>query len=172
MQIVGVPLSVDYQQCPSGRAQDFFLLQRTHALDTGVPVVITAATGEKAAARRVLDQGAFDVISIPLEYEQTVSTIRRALWHHKLNVLIASRKKALERQRQHIAHYPHNGGDEAFWTIRIIRTSIEQSFAAHNRTIYLIETTLQRFAGLARNVQYEARQLAVKRLDRLDSPLR
>src|SRR5262245_60930958 len=126
--------------------EDFFLLRHTHALDMGVPVVITAATGEKAVARRVLDQGAFDLISIPLEYEPAISTIRLALWHNKLNVLIASRNKALERQRLHIAHYPHIGGGEAFWTIRAIRTSIEQSFAAHNRTLYLIETTLQRFA--------------------------
>src|SRR5262245_42311246 len=34
---------------------DFFLLHRTQALDAGVPLVITAATGEKVSARRVLE---------------------------------------------------------------------------------------------------------------------
>src|SRR5262249_36494039 len=107
------------------------------------------------------------LISTPPEQTQTVSTIRLALWHNKLNALIASQNKALERYRQHITSYPGDKSDEAF---RTILTSVEQSVAAHKRTIHQIETSIKRIADLAKSVGNQAQKLALKRLDRLYGP--
>ena len=113
-----------------------------------VPLVITATTGNKASARRLLEQGAFDLITTPLEHEQTVDTIRLALWHNKLQAIIASRDKALEKYRQHIDNYPGKRTDEAFQTILIL---IEQTVSAHDRTIGRIETSINASPIWARN---------------------
>jgi DNA-binding NtrC family response regulator len=48
---------------------DFLLLKRIQALEAFVPLVITATTGDKASARRLLEQGAFDLITTPVEHE-------------------------------------------------------------------------------------------------------
>jgi DNA-binding NtrC family response regulator len=148
---------------------NFLLLQRAQALAAGVPLVITAATGEKVSARRVLEQGAFDLISTPLEQTQTVSTIRLALWDNKLNALIASQHNALESYRQHSTVYSDTRRGHAF---RTILTSIEQSVAVHERTIRQLETSLKRLNDLAKIVKNQARALALERLDRLYGPPR
>ena len=65
---------------------NFSLLKRIQARDTSVPFLITANAAnapEKDSARRVLGQGAFDFISVPPEYEQTMSTILLALWQSR-----------------------------------------------------------------------------------------
>ena len=140
---------------------DFLLLKRTKALETFVPLVITATTGNKASARRLLEQGAFDLITTPLEHEQTVDTIRLALWHNKLQAIIASRDKALEKYRQHIDNYPGKRTDEAFQTILIL---IEQTVSAHDRTIGRIETSIKCLANLGKE---QAREQALRRLNTL-----
>src|SRR5262245_63826446 len=85
---------------------DFLLLKRAQALHTFVPFVVTASASEKEVARRALNHGAFDLILTPLDHEQTVNTIRRALWQNKLVELIARREKALEQYRRHLDAYP------------------------------------------------------------------
>ena len=159
-------LASPYQLIISGvhlaELDGFLLLNRTQALEAFVPVVITAATGEKESARRVLNQGGFDLIPTPLKQGQTVSTIRLALWHHSFKALIASRDKAQERYRNHIVDYPGNRRGKAFQTIL---TSIEQSLSAHERTIHQIETSLKCLADMAKTVEHQARERALKRLD-------
>src|SRR5262245_11260939 len=63
-------LAAPYQLIISGvhlaEMDDFLLLTRTQALETFVPLVITASASEKESARQVLQQGAFDLISTPL----------------------------------------------------------------------------------------------------------
>jgi DNA-binding NtrC family response regulator len=161
-------LAFPYQLIISGvqlaELDDFSLLKRTQALEAFVPLVITATTGDKESARRVLEQGAFDLITTPLEPQQAVDTIRLALWHHKLKALIASRDKALERYRQHMDNYPGNRMDDAF---RTILTSIELSISAHDRTIELIETSAKCLADLAKSVEERAREQALRRVDTL-----
>ena len=136
-------------------------MKRTQALEVFVPLVITATTGDKASARRLLEQGAFDLITTPLEHEQTVDTIRLALWHNKLQAIIASRDKALEKYRQHIDNYPGKRTDEAFQTILIL---IEQTVSAHDRTIGRIETSIKCLANLGKE---QAREQALRRLNTL-----
>jgi len=159
-------LADPYQLLISGvhlaEMDDFLLLTRTQALETFVPLVITASALEKESARQVLQQGAFDLITTPLDHEQTVSTISLALWHNKLTTLIASRDKALERYQRHITKFPGNRRGEAF---RTIQKSIEESIAAHERTIDRIETNVNCFADLAKNVESQARERALERLD-------
>ena len=168
-KLLATPYQVIISNVHLAEIDDFLLLHRTQALEVGVPLVITATTGEKESARRVLKEGAFDLISTPLEYEQTVRTIRQALWHNKLNALIASRNNALERKRHHMTDYPGNRHGEAF---RTIMTSIEQSVAAHERTIHQFETSLKYFTDLAKTAETQARGRALKRLNRLYGPPR
>jgi DNA-binding NtrC family response regulator len=85
---------------------DFLFLKRTQTLETSVPLVVTADASEKPSARRVLLEGALDLITNPLDHEQTVSTIRLALWHNKLTALIARKEHTLDKYRQHVADYP------------------------------------------------------------------
>jgi len=161
-------LASPYQVIISGahlaEIDEFLLLTRAQALDAVVPLVITVATDEKASARRLLEQGAFDLIPTPPEHEQTVSTIRLALWHHKFNEVIAARDKALERYRRHIDDYPGNRSGDAF---RTILTSIQQSVTAHDWTIRQIETSLKYLTDLAESVETKVHDLALTRLDRM-----
>jgi len=109
-----------------------------------------------------LKHGAFDLIPTPLDHEQTVNTIRLALWHNKFKALIASRDKALERYRQHIANYPGNRSGETFQTIL---TLLDQTVSAHERTIHRVEASMECLADLADNVEEQAREQALRRLD-------
>jgi DNA-binding NtrC family response regulator len=139
---------------------DFFLLKHHLNLQPFVPFVITSGASDIESSRRALEDGAFDFIPTPLDYEQTVSTIRLALWHSKLKALTASRDKILERYRQHIDDYPGNRNSEAF---RIILTSMELSISAHERTIDRIETSVKCFANFTKDAE-EVRQQAFIRL--------
>ena len=158
-------LASPYQLIISGvhlaELDDFLLLKRIQALEVFVPLVITATTGDKASARRLLEQGAFDLITTPLEHEQTVDTIRLALWHNKLQAIIASRDKALEKYRQRIDNYPGKRTDEPVQTILIL---IEQTVSAHDRTIGRIETSIKCLANLGKE---QAREQALRRLNTL-----
>src|SRR5262245_18313272 len=103
-------LASPYQLIISGahlaEMNDILLLKRTRALETFVPVVVTAGASERESARRVLTAGAFDLICTPLDHEQTVRTIRLALWQSKLKDLMARKEKVADRYRQHVADYP------------------------------------------------------------------
>jgi CheY-like chemotaxis protein len=87
---------------------DFFLLKHHQNLQPFVPFVVTSGALDTESSRRALEEGAFDFIPTPLDPEQTVNTIRLALWHNKLKALTASRDKILERYRLHIDDYPGN----------------------------------------------------------------
>ena len=144
---------------------DFLLLKRTRALEPSVPLVITASAAEKASARQVLMQGAFDLITNPLDHEQTVSTIRQALWHNKFTMLIARKEHALERYRQHLADYPaEKRMEEAF--ARTLAALVE-SIHSYERTILRIEESTVCFSDFATKLAYHARTRALERLDAL-----
>src|SRR5215831_14330291 len=159
-------LASPYQLIISGvhlaEMHDFLLLKRAQARQTFVPFVVTASASEKEVACRILKHGAFDLIPTPLDHEQTVNTIRLALWHNKFKALIASRDKALERYRQHIANYPGNRSGETFQTIL---TLLDQTVSAHERTIHRVEASMECLADLADNVEEQAREQALRRLD-------
>ena len=143
---------------------DFSLLKRTQACRTFMPFLITASasnTQERESARRVLEQGAFDLISLPMEFEQTTSAILLALWESKLMTLIACKERAVEKYREHIAAYPSgNQMDETFKkTISVIQDSI-----------FSYQQSILRSEGLAQlvtNVANLARTRALARLDTL-----
>ena len=143
---------------------DFFLLQHNRNLQPFVPFVITSGASDTKSSRRALEKGAFDLIPTPLEHEQTVNTIRLALWHNKLNVLLTSRDEALERYHQHIADYPGNRTGQAF---RTILTSIEDTVSAYERTIRGMEGSIKCLTHLAEDVKKQARETALRRLDPL-----
>src|SRR5215467_7708551 len=141
---------------------DFSLLKRTQACRTFVPFLITASASnaqEKESARRVLEQGAFDLISLPLEYEQTTSAILLALWESKLMTLIACNERAGEKYREHMAAYP--SGNQMDETFRRTLSAIQTSIFSYQQTVLRTEG----LADLAAKVANQARKKALERLD-------
>jgi DNA-binding NtrC family response regulator len=145
---------------------DFLLLRRARALHTYVPLVVTASASENDSARRVLTRGAFDLITTPLEHEQTVGTIRLALWQSKLMSLIARKEETLERYRQHMTDYPgdRNKVAESFHRALV---AFENTISSIERTMLRMEESMVCFADFATKVEYYARERALERLTAL-----
>jgi DNA-binding NtrC family response regulator len=142
---------------------DFLLLERTKALDPVVPFVVTANASEKESACRLLEQGAFDVITRPLDHAQTVRTIRLALWHNKLRDIIARKEKALDKYNQHVTDYPDDRKE--------IEKLFKRTLSCFDTTISCVEGTILRldatqgcFSNLATEVEQQARKRALERL--------
>jgi len=164
-------LASPYQLIISGvqlaAMDDFFLLKRAQACHTFVPFVVTASASEKEVARRVVNHGAFDLIPTPLDHEQTVNTIRLALWQNTFMELIARREKALEKYRRHLDAYPGTRKkDDAFHKAL---SSLQRTVSSFDQSIQaiLIEGSIKCLANLARFVEQEAQAGALERLDRL-----
>lgn len=164
-------LASPYQLIISGvqlaEMHDFLLLKRGQALQPFVPFVVTASASDKEGARSVLKHGAFDLIPTPLDHEQTVNTIRLALWQNKLMELIARREKALEQFRRHLDAYPGTRKkDDAFYNAL---SSLQRMVSCFDQSIQaiLIEGSIKSLADLARIVEQEAQAGALERLDSL-----
>jgi len=144
---------------------DFLLLKRAPALQTFVPFVVTASASEKEVACLALKHGAFDLIPTPLDHEQTVNTIRLALWHNKLMELITRREKALEKYRRHLDAYPGTRKkDDAFHNAL---SSLQRMVSCFDQSIQAIEGSMKCLADLARIVEQDAQAGALERLDTL-----
>lgn len=136
-----------------------------------MPVVVTATASEKEAARRVLTQGAFDLLPSPLDHEQTVSTIRLALWQGKLRNLIALKEAALEKYQEHLADYPHDRKKVEDLFQRAI-SAFEKTMSSVARTMLRIERSTLCFDDFASQLEYHARKRALERLDSVYAPPR
>jgi DNA-binding NtrC family response regulator len=148
---------------------DFLLLRRTQALETFVPLVVTASASESETARRVLGKGAFDFIPIPVNQEHAIATIRLALWQSKLKNLITRKEKALDKYRQHIADYPQAG--ESFEpSLGRALAALESTISAVEKTILRIEESIECFSDFATSVEHHTRKSALERLDKFLSP--
>jgi len=147
---------------------DFSLLKRSQARET-VPFLITASPSnkqEKESARRVLEHGAFDLISLPLEFEQTTSAILLALWESKLMTLIACKERAVDKYREHMAAYP--SGNQMDATFKKTLSAIQDSIVSYQQTILRTEGV----TDLAMKVANQARKKALERLDALSVSVR
>ena len=145
---------------------DFLLLKHNRFRQPLVPFLITGGDSDKEPLRRALDEGAFDFIPTPLEHEQTVTTIRLALWHYKLKALIASRDKALDNYRQHMAAYPLDMKmDEAYQKMLAV---LENTVSSVERSIHKIEASLVHVSAFVTSTVSHLKRQALARLDRLD----
>jgi len=144
---------------------DFLLLEHNQLLQPFVPFVVTAIESEKELAARVLERGAFDLITYPLEHEQTVNTIRLALWQGKLQTMIARKEAALDKYRQHLATYPDDGKTmEVEVAFNRVILAFEKTMSCVERTILRIEESTVCFSDFAKKVEYHARKRALERL--------
>ena len=165
-QLLGSPYQLIISGAHLAEMDDFLLVKRTQSLDTFVPLVVTASASEKESAYRVLEHGAFDLITAPFDHEQTVSTLLLALWQGKLKTLIASKERTLEKYRDHIAAYPR--GNQMDPTFKRTLSAIERSIVTYQQSILRIEG----FADLAAIVEIQARKRALERLNALsDRPM-
>jgi DNA-binding NtrC family response regulator len=167
-KLLGPPYQVIISGVRLAEMDDFLLLKQTHALQTYVPLVVTAAASEKDAAHQALVNGAFDLITIPLQYEPMVDTLRLALWQSQLMNLIAHKEKTVEqfdKFRQVLDAYPGNReGNEAFEKARV---SMDQTVSAFEVTIQRVEESIKCLANLAQVTARQAQKLAFDRLDGL-----
>ena len=166
---VGMLLAVPYQLVISGalltEMEDFVLLDRIQTSQPFVPLVVTADASEKLSAQRALTKGAFDILTKPLDHERTVHTITLALWQTKLMKLIASKEKALEEYRQHLALYPGcKSKGEAF---ERALSALDKTLSSFQRTIQQVEESIKCLTDVAEIVTREARERALETLDAL-----
>lgn len=142
---------------------NFLLVRHNRFLQPLVPFVVIAQASETESSRRALEQGAFDFIPTPLEHEQTVRTIRLALWHNQFKTLIASREKTLEKYLQHMADYPGDKvTDDAFKRTLL---AVQKSVSTVERTFQQIDEGVVRLSDFASNMEEQARKRALARLD-------
>ena len=135
------------------------VLKRNPGLES-VPLVITAEVSDKDHARQALEQGAFDLITSPLDPDQTVTTVRLALWYNRLLRMISSNEKAIEKYRQHMNAFP---GDEQI-TARFQRNlgAVSSTLAAVEKSIHAVHRS--GFSDLATTVVQQTRAKALERL--------
>ena len=145
---------------------DFLLFKSSQSLQGVVPFLVTAGADEKDSAAGVLAQGAFDLIPTPVDHEQTVTTIRLALWNGKLRNLIESKERMVERCRQHLADYP---GERSLVQALLddVLSAFQKTLSAVDQTLLRVEESAARLSEAAIKVEEEARTRAFARLDRL-----
>ena len=165
-KLIASPYNLIISDVHLAEMDDFVLLKHDEVLQQSVPVVITAATSDKQAARQALEFGAFDLITRPVHPNQAIDTICLALWQNKLSAIIASKEKAIERYRQHFALYPADKKmKETFRkSLFLVQKTISSSYP---KTIQQIEETMMCFNHLAATVEKEVRNRALERLDAL-----
>jgi DNA-binding NtrC family response regulator len=165
LKLVSAPYHVIISGAHLAEIEDFYLLRRNQALQPLTPFVVTFGSSEKESANRVLGQGAFDLIPTPLDHEQTVNTIRLALWQSKLKGLIARREKTIENYRQLLDAYP--GNRKMNEEINSALSSIQETVSSFGESIQRIEESINCFADLAKIVERQAREHAFGRLTAL-----
>jgi DNA-binding NtrC family response regulator len=164
-KLLGPPYQLIVCGAHLAEMDDFFLLKHAQTPETFTPFVVTASASEKASAGRLLAQGAFDLITTPVKWEEAARTIRLALWQNKLKGLIVLRDKALEKYREHMAAYPEDTtGDERF---QRALSSVQKSISSVERSFQKIDGSLACLLDFATHVEYLARKHAFQRLDAL-----
>ena len=160
-KFLGPPYQLIITASHLAEMDDFFLLKHSQILQRFVPFVVTASAAEKESARQALANGAFDLITTPVDHEQAVSTIRLALWQSRLITLMACKERALDKYREHMVAYPTgNQMDEAF---KKTISAIQESIFSYRQTLVRVDG----LADIATRVQNHARKQALDRLNSL-----
>lgn len=141
---------------------DFFLVKHNRLRQPHIPVVLTTRSAKMASSRRALEQGALDLILTPLDHEETVRTIRLALWQSKLKSFIAANERDLKKYRQHLAYYPPDGK---------LDTALHRTLFSVQISLFLVEGAAQeigqaitQLSELATKVEDEVRKQAFERV--------
>ena len=104
--------------------------------------------------------------TVSLEDEQTLSTVRLALWQGKLRDLIARKEAALDKYHQHLADFPHSR-EEMEDSFNRTLSAFEKTICSVYRSILQIEKSAVSFSDLATRVEYYTKKRALERLDTL-----
>ena len=136
---------------------NFLLLKHNRFCHPMVPFVVTTSASEPESSRRALEHGAFDIIPTPLDHEQTMRTIRVALWHNRSKALIAFREKVLETYLQHLEDY---SGDKA-----ATDEACDGALSVMLKAITSVNKSILRLSVLAANVKDQVRKRALARLN-------
>jgi len=144
---------------------NFLFLKRTQLLQRRAPLVITVGQVETASVRHALRQGAFDYISSPLDLIQTLHTVRLALWYSQIQHLIAFHRYSLERYSAHIVTDPDDKDLANILGQGLV--AVNKSFEAAKETVTRMRRSVEDFDHIAVDVESQAKQQALERLDTL-----
>ena len=144
---------------------NFLFLKRTQLLQRRAPLVITVGQVETASVRHALRQGAFDYISSPLDLIQTLHTVRLALWYSQIQHLIAFHRYALERYYVHMVTDPDDKDLANILGQGLV--AVNKSFEAAKETVTQMRQSVEDFDHIAVDVESQAKQQALERLDTL-----
>jgi DNA-binding NtrC family response regulator len=169
-QLVASPYQVIIGNARLAEMDDRLLLNRIDLLQGSVPLVITASPFEKECARRVLEQGAVDLIPTPIDHEQAISAILLAVRQSRVATLIVSKEKTLEKYREHMAAYPLGNEMDAFFKKTL--SAIDASIRAYEKTLGGGDASAMGFSNVAKAMEYRTRQQALARLDTFGRKIR
>ena len=136
-------------------------LKHQEAPQVIVPLIVTVCQKDLSLAHAAFAGSAFDLIVKPIVPQDAAQTVRLALWHNKLQRLLALKERAASRLRQHIGVSPHDPkAEEDFLRI------LEKTYRTLKTSFGLL-LNIQRGSSLrdaAGSVERRTRQLALDRL--------
>jgi len=126
-----------------------------------IPLIVTVSQRDLPFAHTALAGDAFDLIVKPIVPHDAAQTVRLALWHNKLQRLLALKERAASRFRRHDGTAPHDlKAEEEFLhmletTYRTLKTSFRLLLDIEQKSSLL---------DVAASVERRTRQLALDRL--------
>ena len=132
-----------------------------------MPIIVTAtATDVEAAREALLDRGAFDVITKPMDATDALNSIRVALWQSRFLRLLTQRERALEQFKHHIEAYPTEL--EARAIMESVLKNVEKTLSLMQQSMICIERGSDHlFFDVAVSIQERTKDRALDRLNRL-----
>lgn len=137
------------------------LLKDKLTLHKSVPLLVTVYQKDFPVAHTAFRGKAFDLIVKPIIPQDSVHTVRLALWHNKLQKLLALKERAALRVQHHDKCSPDNlKAEEEF--LRMLETTYQTL-----KTSFRLLLNIQQNSSLmdvAASVRRRARHLALDRL--------
>ncbi len=133
-----------------------------------VPLIIIA-TGHmdcEPARSALLQWGAFDVITRPVDPAEALASIRIALWQAKFLGLLTQRKRIASQFQSHLAVYPHqrDRGDALAWISKRVDDTLTLVRGNNEIDLYRLDPLLIDLAG---SVEEWSLERALDRLERV-----
>lgn len=128
------------------------------------PLLVTVSQRNLMVAQAALDGDVFDLIARPIVPHEAAQTVRWALWHNQLLLLLASRERAAAVFQQHLDAFPHDDKREVHRTRN--KDTLDRTFQAVQASLRVLMNIEEdkAFFDLASVVEHCARQRALDRL--------
>ena len=149
---------------------NFFLLRQHRTLHPLVPFIVTARAQDHDIACEAKVNGAFDLIVVPLNPPEAVTSVQLAHTFHELKMVIALRQKKLERLHEELMKHERDPNVPPTLINQMTRTLEEKYYSrqdtlrAYEHTIGALERSLALLSNQATQLEDQADQGINKRL--------